>query len=184
MRALARHVRGHLVAYVALIAAMSGSAWAAGTGPIGSLKLTLGNYQSLQLTQDVSAAQTSAPVTVSADGAWHTILQTTQLNSSLSPALTLFNATISAENQGAKASMLGMRMLVDGQPEPGVYSATVAPGTTGNLAGLLKCDGMPVGAHKVELQVLANGGDLVIDTAADEGLRPIVIPPCIPAAAS
>src|ERR1700760_916558 len=94
---LARHVRGHIVAYVALTFALAGSAWAvtpASSGALGALNFTLGDYQSLHLTQDVSAAQTTKQIPLPGDGGWHTILSSSQLNSSKSPALTLFNSTI------------------------------------------------------------------------------------------
>ena len=107
---LARHLRRHIVAYVALCFALVGSAWAVtpASSTLGALNFTLANYQSLHLTQDLSAAQTSKQVPLPADGTWHTILSSSQRNSSLSPALTMFNAAITAENQGAKASTLEM----------------------------------------------------------------------------
>ena len=49
-----------------------------------------------------------------------------------------------------------LRVLVDGAPEEGALAEqTVSPGAYQTIAGLLKCNGMPAGAHTFAIQAQA-----------------------------
>ncbi len=139
--------------------------------------LRLGGFPASGYTENVWATQTSAPMTLAgANKQFATLIQQPFVNDSPHASGFLNYAEVNATNNGKTPVVLTLRLSVDGHLEPGQFAGTIPPGATESLFALLKCDGMSPGHHSIRL-VGRSDGPLQLGTRADDGLRPIVIPP-------
>jgi hypothetical protein len=170
------------IALVAVAAAVIATAWIAKAAPStipparGNARY-LGGYPAIDYSQNVWATEKTTPLTVKGDSQLHPILQEPFFNSTRKKAGVLDFAEVQVRNVSKDASVVvTLRVMMGKELEPGSYAATIGPSETQAVFGLLKCDGMPPGRSSITLMASATG-DVVLGTRADDGLRPIVIPP-------
>jgi hypothetical protein len=138
---------------------------------------SLGGVPASQYTQDVWATQTSKPLTVQSSKKFSTILKQPFVNHAPKAAGFLNFTEVQATNvdKGGPVT-LTIGLEIDGQREPGTYSDTIGVGDTQSMFAVLKCNGMPPGRHTIGV-VAESTGMIELGTRADDGLRPIVVPP-------
>jgi hypothetical protein len=139
----------------------------------------LGGFPARDYSQALEAKSVEGPIAVgqTTPKSFQTLLRYKLANKTGAKAPTLFFNQATVENEGAVPASFELRITMDGKPEEGVIHDTVAAGSTQNVAGILQCDLYPPGTHTVELQARASDAPLVVQNAADDGFRPIVIPP-------
>jgi hypothetical protein len=71
-------------------------------------------------------------------------------------------ALVEADNTAnSKSHEVTLRMLMDGVVEEGVYTSTVPALGSNSVVAVFFCDGIPLGAHTVEIQAAVDGTDPV-----------------------
>jgi hypothetical protein len=177
-----------VLAGLALLISMSGTAWAAvridgkqlNNRSVSHTKLEKHTLTGTELGKDISqnvwATETSKSMQLNAGKSFTPILSQKFFNSASHAAAMLNFAEVQVTNTTNEAVHLTLRLQVDKEVEPGGYDATIDPGETQSVFAFLKCNGMPTGSHTVATVARADGV-LQLGTRADEGLRPIVIPP-------
>jgi hypothetical protein len=136
----------------------------------------LGGVPASQYTQDVWATETSTPLTMQSGKGFSSILKQPFINHAPAAAGFLNFTEVQATNTEKIPVTLTLGLAIDGKREPGSYTGTIGAGDTQSLFSVLLCNGMPPGHHTISV-VARSSGSLDLGTRADDGLRPIVVPP-------
>lgn len=166
---------------IAAMACVIGTTWAAGASssvpPAKGNAAYLGGYPASDYRQDVFADVQTKPMTVTGDGKLHDVLDVPYRNSALKPAGILDFADVQIRNLDKQTpTVVTLRVRIGKDLEDATYSATIAPTQTQSLTGVIRCDGVPRGRATIHV-LISSTGSISLGTRADEGLRPIVVPP-------
>lgn len=131
-----------------------------------------------QQTQDFFGITQTDAITIDPDAHWVDVATVRARNSADEPATALFEGTVSARNPSEKPADLVLRVVIDGNPEPGTFAATVPGAGRATTVGAFVCDGVPPGEHTAVLQAQVVGANpVVLDTQTLTSFRPIFNPP-------
>ncbi len=158
----------------------SGTAYAAVSivdrARLANNSLALGGLPAKDYRQDVSTASSSTKVTA-APGKWVTVLAWKFTSHAPRPGPMTFLNQVTLTNAGKAPGQAQLRLVLNGKTEEGATAYQIGITGAQTIFGLLVCNGMPAGVYAAQLQVLATGTSLIINTSDEFALRPIVIPP-------
>jgi hypothetical protein len=104
---------------------------------------------------------------ISSTGSFQTVAKTT-VKVDHTGTVMLINGAVGIDNTtNTKSATVTLRALMNGAPEPGQFTTTVAPGTSGTGLAFMLCDELP-GTYTVELQARGSNVSFTDRTLAVE----------------
>ena len=192
IRTALAHLRAQWLGALALVLVLAGgTAYAANT--VFSSDIVNGEVKTADLANNavtagkirngqVGVADLAVPLNAQGDWTDTPTAATTSFKTVLTTTYTMSHdgvmvaqALVEADNTANnKTHDVTLRMLMDGVVEEGVYTTTVPAFGSDSVVAVFFCDGIPLGAHTVEIQAAVDGTDPV--TFEDRSLNVELMP--------